>query len=115
MSDPHNSERNLFERLNKDLKESALKAKGQIESLAQCVSAERLFVAVTAYLSIAPAELMSEATHGTVSAESELLAFYLFPFFGASDVKEISPFQVEECVSALKDLFQSRKPSWRLS
>jgi hypothetical protein len=47
MPDPHNSEPNLFERLNQDFKESGLKAKEQIESLARSVSAERLFVAVT--------------------------------------------------------------------
>lgn len=107
MTDVHTSETNVFERLNKELKESALKAKGEIESLAQSVSAERLFVAVTAYMSIAPAELISEVTHGTVSAESELLAFYLFPFFGVSDVKEISPFQVNDCVRAVGDLFRA--------
>lgn len=107
MPDTHNSEPNLFERLNEELKESALKAKEQVESLAKSVSAERLFVAVTAYMSIAPADLISEVTHGTVSAKSELLAFYLFPFFGASDVKDISPFQVDECVRALEDLFRA--------
>jgi len=107
MTDAYNSEANVFERLNKELKESALKAKGELESLAQSVSAERLFVAVTAYMSIAPAELISEVTHGTVSAESELLAFYLFPFFGVSGVNEISPFPVNECVRALGDLFRA--------
>ena len=91
MTDVHNSEPNIFERLNNELKESALKAKDKLESLARTVSAERLFVAVTAYLSIAPVELISEVTHGTVSAKSELLAFHLFPFFGVSDVKDISP------------------------
>jgi hypothetical protein len=107
MQAPHSSEPNVFERLNKELKESAQKAKDELESLAQSVSAERLFVAVTAYMSIAPAELISEVTHGTVSAESELLAFYLFPFFGGSAINEISPFQVNECVRALEDLFRA--------
>src|SRR5678816_4539233 len=103
MTDTQNAEANEFERLNTQLKESALRAKDELESLAQSVSAERLFVAVTAYMSIAPAELISEVTHGTVSAESELLAFYLFPFFGVSNVNEISPFQVNDCVRALED------------
>jgi hypothetical protein len=107
MPEPNESELNLFERLSKDLKESALKAKESIESLAKSVSAERLFIAVTAYMSIAPADLISEATHGTVSAKSELLAFHLFPFFGASHAKDISPFQIDECVRALEDLFRA--------
>jgi len=107
MTDTQNAEANEFERLNTQLKESALRAKDELESLAQSVSAERLFVAVTAYMSIAPAELISEVTHGTVSAESELLAFYLFPFFGVSNVNEISPFQVNDCVRALEDLFRA--------
>ena len=107
MTDVHNSEPNIFKRLNNELKESALKAKDKLESLARTASAERLFVAVTAYLSIAPVELISEVTHGTVSAKSELLAFHLFPFFGVSDVKDISPWQVDECASALDELFRA--------
>ena len=53
MPESNESELNLFERLSKDLKESALKAKESIESLAKSVSVGRLFIAVTAHMTIA--------------------------------------------------------------
>jgi len=86
-----------------------------IEELGQSVDAARLFVAVHANLAIAPVDQIKEATHGTVSAKMELLAYLLYPLFGASDVQDITPWDTNHCLEALEELFRLRALVSRLS
>ena len=48
----------------RELEAKAEESVGQIEALARDVEASRLFTAVVANMAIAPAEFISEATHG---------------------------------------------------
>ena len=76
----------------------------QIEEIARSVNATDLFIAVAANLLIAPADSISEATHGRVPGMLELLAYYLYPLFGASDITPALPWQTFSCVEALSTL-----------
>lgn len=80
----------------------------QIEALASEVSAEHLFVAVAANLSIAPEETISEATHGTVPIKLELLAYHLYPFFAESANSSVTPWHSQICIDALEKLHNKR-------
>ena len=59
--------------------------------LAKSVDAVRIFVAPIGHLAFAPEGMASESTHGDVPAKVETLAYYLFPFFGASNNRTIIP------------------------
>ena len=78
----------------------------KIESIAQSVDATQLFVAVAASMSFGPAEAMTEANFGDVPVKLELLAYYMYPFFGKCD-KSITPYHTNECLQALDALFHS--------
>ncbi|HEV8366882.1 MAG TPA: SEC-C metal-binding domain-containing protein [Pyrinomonadaceae bacterium] len=97
----------LFKQIEETLRDEAREATEQLKDLAQAVNAERLFVSVVAALVIAPADQITEASHGTVSAKSELLAFHLFPFFGFSANQEVTAHQVATCTAALEQLFRA--------
>lgn len=75
-----------------------------IEDLANTVDAVRLFVAVFANMCFGPSEHMTETTYGTVPVKIELLSYYLYPFFGISDNKDLTPFHVNACMDALDKL-----------
>ena len=75
-----------------------------IENLASTVDAARLFVAVFSNMCFGPAEQMTEGTYGTVPVKVELLSYYLYPFFGLSDNRDITPFHVNACMEALDKL-----------
>src|ERR1043166_1865351 len=95
----------MFGEIHENLRKQARDATKTLTELARSVSAENLFVCVIANLTIAPADQISEATHGSVSAKSELLAFHLFPLFGASSNLEISPQDLATCIESLDQLF----------
>jgi hypothetical protein len=97
----------LFKQIEERIRDESREATEQLRDLAQVVSAERLFVSVVAALVIARADQISEATHGTVSAKSELLAFHLFPYFGLSANQEVTVHQVATCTTALDQLFRA--------
>lgn len=69
----------------------------KLEEIAKVVSAEKLFTSVIMAMCLAPEGEMSETTHGTVPAKIEMLAYYLYPFFGLSDNENVLPNQVWFC------------------
>lgn len=71
----------------------------KLEELSGRANAEKLFVTTLLTMSVAPGSEMSEVTHGTLPVKTEILAYHLYPFFGASDA-EISPVDVEICKAA---------------
>lgn len=87
---------------------SIQEAKERIEELAKSVDAVRLFVAAIGHLSFAAQGTASELTHGDVPAKVETLAYYLYPFFGESDEKTITPRQMEDCLESLDQLVNMR-------
>jgi hypothetical protein len=78
----------------------------KIESIAQSVDATKLFMAVAASMSFGPAEAMTEANFGIVPVKLELLAYYLYPFFGKCN-KSMTPCQTNECLKAIDTLSHS--------
>jgi len=78
----------------------------KIEKVAQSVDATQLFMAVAASISFGPEEAITEANFGTVPVKLELLAYYLYPFFGKCD-KSITPYHTNECLEALDTLLHS--------
>lgn len=86
-----------------------LESEEKIRQLAQAVDPAKLFVAIIANLSIAPAEYINEAIYGSVPAKLELLAYYLFPFFGSTNNETIiTPWHTNDCLEILENLFTSR-------
>jgi SEC-C motif len=105
MSESHHTEgRGFWAERTQELAIQAEDAVRRIEKLAQSVNASRLFAAVIANMAIAPAELINETTHGSLPAKLELLAYYLYPFFGASDNPIVSPWHTNACIQALEQL-----------
>jgi hypothetical protein len=84
------------------------KAERTIATRAAAVNAERLFVAGLAELSISLDGPATEASHGTVPALAERLAFDLYPFFGRHQDREIRPSDITEVIGAVKTLFDAR-------
>lgn len=80
----------------------------KLSNIAKSVNAARLFVAVWANIGFGPAEEISELTHGDISSKMELLAYHLYPLFGASRKTEITPWHTQECINALDELFRAR-------
>jgi hypothetical protein len=96
------------------LKDIAQDAKSRerisVESLARIgksVDAARLFVAVLANTGFGPAEAMNELNFGDFSPKTELLAYHLYPFFGVSQEKQITPWHTNECMDVLDELFRA--------
>lgn len=88
-----------FKEWIENMKSEVAEQVAKLEAIGKCKSAERLFVATLLTMGVGPASEMSEATHGTVPVKTEILAYYLYPFFGASE-EEISPVEVEICKAA---------------
>jgi hypothetical protein len=95
-----------FEEFNQQLKDKAAEQAEILSQLGQNVNAEELFVVTGMTLSIGPADEMSEATHGTVSVKTELLAYELYPHFGSSDEK-VTPFHINYSLHAAEALLMS--------
>ena len=70
-----------------------------VEEIGRRANAEKLFVSTLLTMVVGPASEMSEATHGTVPVQTEILAYHLYPLFGASE-EEISPVEVDICRAA---------------
>ncbi|MEK7856745.1 MAG: hypothetical protein AAB288_11695, partial [Acidobacteriota bacterium] len=64
-----------------------------VEEIGRRANAEKLFVSTLLMMVVGPASEMSEATHGTVPVQTEILAYHLYPFFGKSN-EDISPVEV---------------------
>lgn len=95
---------NLLEEIRESLQKQLFDSISVIENLAKTLDATRLFIAVFANMCFGPAESMTEITHGTVPVKMELLSYYVYPFFGLSGNKDITPFHVNECMNALDKL-----------
>ena len=78
----------------------------KIEKIAQSVDATQLFMAVAASISFGPEEAMAEANCENVPVKLELLAYYLYPFFGKCD-KSITPYHTNECLKELDTLLHT--------
>jgi hypothetical protein len=88
-----------------NVKESTKK----LAALAKHIDAESLLVAVYANITIGPVDQVNDFTHGTVPAKMELLAYNLYPLFGVSKNKLITPCHTNDCIDALEKLFTSRQ------
>ena len=95
-----------LEETNRKIEAQRIESIKKIESIAQSVDATRLFIAVAASMSFGPAEAMTETNFGTVPVKLELLAYYLYPFFGKCD-KNITPYHTSECSQVLDTLLRS--------
>lgn len=80
----------------------------RLSEIAKSVDAARLFVAVWANIGFGPAEKMTELNYGDFSVKMELLAYHLYPFFGASQETQITPLHTQRCMDALDELFRAR-------
>lgn len=96
-----------FHEVKTDLKIKASEYIKKLEEIAKTVCAEKLFTSVITAMCLAPEGEISEATHGTVPAKIEMLAYYLYPFFGLSDNKNILPTQVYFCQELLDHCFMA--------
>ncbi len=70
-----------------------------VEEIGRRANAEKLFVSTLLMMVVGPASEMSEATHGTVPVQAEILAYHLYPLFGKSN-EDISPVEVDICSAA---------------
>jgi len=95
-----------LEETSRKVEAQRLESIERIENIAQSVDATRLFMAVAASMSFGPAEAMTEANFGPVTVKMELLAYYIYPFFGKCD-KNITPYHTNECLQALDTLLHS--------
>ncbi len=86
-----------FNKINANLEYKNFENIQKLEEIAKTVNAEKLFTSVIMAMRLAPEDEISEATHGTVPAKIEMLAYYLYPFFGLSDNKNVLPTQVWFC------------------
>lgn len=86
-----------FGKIKDDLESKNSEYIQKLEEIAKTVSAEKLFTSVIMAMCLAPEGEMSETTHGTVPAKIEMLAYYLYPFFGLSDNENVLPNQVWFC------------------
>jgi hypothetical protein len=80
----------------------------KLTEIAKSVDAARLFVAVLANAGFAPAEEMTESNFRDFSSKSELLAYHLYPLFGASHETRITPWKTNQCMDVLDELFRAR-------
>ena len=101
-------QQDISEMLRND-KKKIIESTNKIEELAQRIDASRLFVSIVANMAFRPAELQKESIVGALSAKIELLAYHLYPFWGSSDNKDITPWDTNECIEALDDLFYGRE------
>lgn len=97
-----------WDKLIEGIKSTYIESIASIQDLAQSVDASRLFVSVFTLMSFGPADRVTEITHGDIPAKLELLAYHLFPFFGVSTEKKITPWHTQACTESLDKLFVSR-------
>ncbi|MEW6247529.1 MAG: SEC-C metal-binding domain-containing protein [Nitrospirota bacterium] len=79
----------------------------ELQSLALEVGPERLFTTVMVMLTLVPPGSASDATHGTVSVKTELLAYHLLPLFGNPPKGPLTPQGVERTLELVEILLGS--------
>ncbi len=79
----------------------------ELQSLAIEVGPERLFTTIMVVLTLLPPGSATEATHGTVSVKTELLAYHLVPLFGNPPKGPLTPQGVERAFTLLEMLLRS--------
>ena len=105
-SDPEEWRRTLIQMREKgetELRDTIAK----LEKLVESVDAVRLFVTAVANTSFGPEGCISEITHGDVPAKIEMLAYYVYPFFGKSQ-QEVTPWHINECIEILDRILALR-------
>ncbi len=75
--------------------------------LANVVDSEKLFIVLFAHLCLALAETANELTHSNSPAKLELLAFHLFPSFGAAGKADPGALDVIRGLKSVDALFKS--------
>jgi hypothetical protein len=98
--------RHTMEETSREFETRRIESIKKIEGIAQSVDATQLFMAVATIMSFGPAEAMTESNFGSVPVKLELLAYYIYPFFGKCD-KKITPYHTNECLLALDTLLSS--------
>ena len=98
----------ILNEIARNANETTTEAISKILEIARSVDAVDLFVALFANMALGPAEHVSEATHGTVPAKLELFAYYIYPLFGKSGARPLTPWDTQLCWDALDKLFVSR-------
>jgi len=101
---PQANQDNPIEEIRSSFRDQLSDSISTIENLGRTIDAATLFVAVFSNMCFGPAEHMTEGTYGTVPVKVELLSYYLYPFFGVSDNRKITPFHVNACLEALDKL-----------
>lgn len=96
------------EKMNRFLEKQREDSIKRIEKLAKFIDARRLFIAICAQLCSGPVDYLNHSINEATTAKTELLAFYLYPFFNVSNNKNISPIHTNECLDALDKLLISR-------
>lgn len=79
----------------------------ELHAIALEVGAERLFTTTVVMLSLVRPGGATEATHGTVSVKTELLAYHLFPLFGSPPKGVLNPQEVERTFALTDTIFRS--------
>ena len=93
-------EENPFASISLGAKKRLDTAVQELVSLGNEVDAETLFIHVLVMLSMVPMDSL-ESTHGTVPVKIETLAYHLFPFFGVSQNRIITPDQIERSIESI--------------
>ena len=93
-------EENPFASISLEAKKRLDTAVQELVSLGNEVDAETLFIHVLVMLSMVPMD-SRESTHGTVPVKIETLAYHLFPFFGVSQNRIITPDQIERSIESI--------------
>jgi hypothetical protein len=82
-------------------------AVAELQALALEIGPERLFTTVLVMLALAPQGSASDATHGTVSVKTELLAYHLTPLFGNPPKSPLTPQDLERSLELVEILLRS--------
>ena len=94
-------EENPFTNISLETKKHLDTAVQELVSLGNEVDAEILFIHVLVMLSMVPMDSPRESTHGTVPVKIETLAYHLFPLFGVSQNRIITPDQIERAMESI--------------
>ena len=100
-------EENPFARISLEAKKRLDAAVQDLGSLGNEVEAELLFVHLLVMLSMVPIDSTQESIHGSVPVKIEILAYHLFPLFGVSQNRAITPDHIERGIESMDNLLNA--------